>query len=597
MKTDRLIELRNEQDKRDREFLKVYAPSPSQEPIHRSAASELLVRGGKRSGKSVSVSAEFAARVTGRNIVSASGEIIKTQWPNHIPNKDYPRIFWIIGWDTKHIGQTIHRLLFRPGQGGSFRVIQDLKTGLWRTWNRADPEDAKRVAESKLSEPLIPERYWDGDENTAFEWEDKKAYQFNSLKLKNGATIYAYPSSSRNPKQGDAVSGIWVDEDIQFPGHLKEWQDRLTDEEGWFMWSVWPHMKNESLIDLLSRAEMAELDDKPQIQSFQLIMTENPYLSDKGKSESIGRMQTDEEVARRNRGELLADSLVMYQFSNAINTIQRPLKGRMQNFQQSKAQALITDIYLQSNGFPREWTRYLSMDPSNTRTACHSWVVPPLEWQGVYLGNVAIAEWELVARRFSAQLLAKTLAELMGTKNYEAFIMDQQAGRQTHAGREDNTFQLYASAFREAGIISRQTNSSFLPGCNVRATRFNAVRQLLSQQNNGLAGMLIVEEKNLETIREFAKYRKKTEARGEGIDSVLDEPANPRLFDCMASVEYFAAYIENMFTMGQAYVDPVNYVSRGSEAYKRAKKMLDKKDETSKGVVYLGSDRYSGQLS
>jgi len=599
---ERLRAIEEERGRRDRCLLKVYHPGEQQEPVHRSKASELIVRGGKRAGKSVCVSTEFASRVTGQPIIGSTGEEIKVDgpwWKSVAPDVDYPRIYWVIGWDTKHIGQTIYRLLFERGQGGSYRVIEDggEGSGVWRTWNRANKEDQARVHESKLAEPLIPERMLDGGYEGAFEWEDKKANQFNSCRLTNGSIIYAYPSSSRNPKQGDAVSGIWIDEDIQFPGHLKEWQDRLTDEEGWFMWSVWPHMKNEALLELIDRAEMGRSDDECQIQSFQLIMTDNPFLSEVGKNQSLGRMESEEEVARRNRGELLTDALSMYQFSTIFNQIKRPIEGQVEYVKLSKAHIMLRDMFLGGNGFPRTWTRYLSIDPSNTRTAVHSWVVPPPEYEGVYLGNVAISEWELIARRFSAEMLAKALAERMGTKNYEAFIMDQMSGRQTHAGREENTLQHYSGAFMKHKLISRQTSCSFAPGCNIRSTRFRAVRSLLNPdppQESGLPSLLFVEETNLETRKEFSKYRKKTEIRGEGVDSVLDEPQSPRLFDAMASVEYFAAYIEPMFVMNQAYVPADVYKTRGSAAYQHAMKILDRRRRTNESdVVYLGAGDYT----
>lgn len=592
--TRRFVEVQEELDRRGRGLSRVYRPSKTQEEIHRSKASELIVRGGKRAGKSVAVSREFAARVTGEPVIADDGTVIPLNWP--APNPGYPRIYWIIGWSTDHIGQTIYRLLFEPGQGGSYRVIKDLATGEWRTYNRADPADVARVKESKLAEPLIPERLLDGNYDTAFAWEDKKAKHFSSVRLNNGATIFAYPSSARNPKQGDAVSGIWIDEDIQFPGHLKEWQDRLTDEEGWFMWSVWPHNKNEALLDLLTRAELAEMDENPQIQSVQLVMTDNPFLSDKGKSESLGRMESDEEVARRNRGDLLTDALSMYHFNPSAHQIQRPIEGARVHYDMPDSHKLLRDLWLHTNGFPREWTRYLAIDPSNTRTAVHSWVIPPSEYNGIYLGNVAIAEWELMARRFSAKLLAKTLAtnQYMGSRNYEAFIMDQRAGRQTHAGREENTFLHYSAAFREEKLLSRQTSYSFLPGCDVPQTRFRAVRELMEPQpDNGLPSLLFVEERCLETKKEFGKYRKKSESRGEGMDAVLDEPANPRLFDAMASVEYFSAYIEPMFLIGQAYVDPSMYPARENPVYARAKKILQRREEEGSSVVDLSAGGYN----
>lgn len=538
------------------------------------------------SGKSVSVACEFSHRVTGLPLYDCWGNEIPQHWPQ--PKPDYPRIYWIIGWDTSHIGQTIHKLLFQPGMGGQFRCIRDLVTGKWRPYNRANAEDRKRIKESMLTEPLIPERLIE-----SWEWENKQANEFSGVRLKNGASIFAYPSSARAPKQGDAVSGIWIDEDIQFPGHLREWQDRLTDEEGWFLWSVWPHMKNEALLGLLDRAEIDEYSDNPQIQAFQLEMTANPYLTDKGKEQSLGRMGSEEEIARRNRGELLIDTLSMYSFDSNVHGLKRPAADRRPR-ERSAAYKFLLDLWMATNTFPRDWTRYLTIDPSHTRTACHSWVVPPREVDGVFLGDVAIAEWEFIGRKYSAKMLAQNLVNLMGSNPYEAFIMDMQMGRQTHAGRErgDNACNVYSSAFRDQGLYSRLSSYSFLAGCNVPQTRYRAVRDLLVVQPTvEIPSLMFVEERCPETKKEFGKYRKKTENRGEGMDSVLDEPANPRLFDAMASTEYFAAFIQQAFVSSTAFVDPSNYHSKGSPAYQRAQLIKKAKEETN-GVVYLGPGSY-----
>jgi len=590
--TQRYIELKAEAERRQKEAVRLYRPAPQQEPIHFCKSPEILTRGGKRSGKTVSIAMEFASRVTGIPLHDAKGNEIPSKWP--IPSKDYPRLFWCIGWDLKHIGQTIHRILFQPGMGGQMRCIQDEHTGNWRIWNRSNPVDAKRVTESHLTEPLIPARFIIED---SWAWNEKRSNQFESVELINGAKIFAFPSSGVQAKQGDAVSGIWIDEDIQFPGHLREWQDRLTDEEGWFLWSVWPHMKNEALLGLMERAERDEFEKTPQIKMFQLIMTENPFLTDKGKEQSLGRMETDEEIARRNRGEVLMDALSMYAFENSTHCIRRPDPNR--RFEAvCPAKQILIDMWL-AGGFPREWTRYLSIDPSHTRTACHSWVVPPIEHGGVFFGNLAICEWEIVGRRWSAAMLAQEVFNRAGNKNYEAFIMDKRAGRQTHTGRDagDNVFTVYSEAFAAKGLFARLTGNSFLPGVDVPTIRFRCVRDLMGEQPGvGLPSILFVEEACSETRREFAKYRKKTEIRGEGMDTVLDEPANPRIFDCMASMEYFAAYIHPAFIGGTAWVDPTMYASRGSGAFRAAQKILERrrsKEEGSEGVVYMQAGDYT----
>lgn len=524
---------------------------------------------------------EFARRVLGKPIKTEKGDLINPCWP--VASADHPRIYWIIGWDTKHIGQTIHKLLFQPGMGGQFRVIPDEKTGEWRAYNRANPRDALRYKASRLAEPLIPDRYIVPD---GWDFEAKSANQFNAVRLTNGATIFAYPSSARNPKQGDAVSGIWIDEDIQFPSHIKEWQDRLTDEEGWFMWSVWPHDKNDALLNLIDRAESCVGEDNPQIEHFQLIMTENPYLTDKGKMQSLGRMETDEEIARRNRGDLLLDVRNMYTMIPSRHLIRKADPAK-KPADLHPIHRRLTDIYAESNTFPREWTRYMAIDPSHTRTAVHSWVVPPQEMTGFFLGDVAILEWELVAKKHSAKMLANSLRSMVGCNPYEAFVIDMHAGRQHSIGREERTADVYSEEFLRVGLISRQTQHSFIAGMDVTSVRYRAVRDLMTEQDTGIPALFFVEDKCIETIREFNTYRKKPIASDNG--QLLDEPANPRVHDCMACLEYFSAFILPHFVGGTAFVDPQQHVQRGSIAYQRAQQILSKrKEQEGSGAVYLG---------
>lgn len=576
---ERIRILQEERDKREREGVYIYRPHLYQEPVHKSPASELLVRGGKRSGKSMCAAVEFARRVTGMTLHGSDGKPIPSHWPAASPG--FPRIYWIIGWDTKHIGQTIHKLLFQPGMGGQYRAIRDLHTGQWRTYCPGDPADVARFNESVLTEPLIPERMIVPD---SWSWEEKRSNQFSSVELVNGAKIFAYPSTARQAKQGDAVSGIWIDEDIVYPEHLREWQDRLTDVRGWFMWSVWPHNKNEALVSLLERADAAREQANPRIVSFQLIMSENPFLPKEGKDEALERMGSEEEIARRDRGELLSDALTMYSFETPIHSIRRKNPDRVYEPVRSEAYEALRTTWEQLGSFPRDWTRYLAVDPSHTRTAALSIVVPPREVGGVYVGDVAIVEWELIARRMSAAKFAREAHHRMGDTRYEAFIMDKRAGRQTHAGREESTSRFYAAAFRDEGLSSRLTHSEFIPGCDVPQTRYRAVRDMLEVQVGvGIPGLMIVEERCPATKKEFLSYKKKRESRGEGMDMVLDEPANPRLFDCMAALEYGVTYLQSAFLSGKAYVDPSVYGGRGSAAYRHARRILARQESRDNG--------------
>ena len=580
----RLAEISIEQNRRAREGVRVYTPYEQQEPIHSSTAIELLVSGGKRSGKSVSVAMEFASRVTGIPIKDLTGKVFKPRWP--VANENYPRIYWVIGYDWNHIGQTIHRLLFQPGMGGQFRCIPDEKTGLWRTFNRADKADISRIGESELTEPLIPDRMIIPD---SWEWEDKRGNMFKSVQLTNGAKIYAYPSTSPQPKQGDAISGIWIDEDVAFSDHVKEWQDRLTDENGWLLWSVWPHMKNPALISLIERAELCSIQENPRIQRVQLIMSKNPFISQENKEASLERMGSEEEIARRDRGEVNMDAYSMYTFDHHVHCLRRKNDAHIYEPTRSNAYLKLRSIYELLGELPNDWTRYLIMDPSHTRTGIQSWAIPPHEIDGVFVGNVMICEWELVCKRMTAEAIAQAISNRRGSKHYECHIIDNRAGRQTHAGRDTNTRMHFSMAFRGAGLVSRQTSYDFMPGCDVPTTRYRAVRNLMEPVAGvGIPSLMIIDDKCPETKREFTKYMKKRDSRVVDSDAVLDEPANPRLYDLMACTEYAAAHMEQLFIEGTAYVEPTLYRRIGSFAYRKAMQLIRGQTEE-QGVVTLGA--------
>lgn len=543
-------------DQSAREALTIYRPQPQQLPVHLSTAKEIIVRGGKRSGKTSCCAIEFASRVLGEPITAPDGSIIPRKYP--VSSKSDPCLYWIIGWDTKHIGQTIYKKLFEPGL---FRIIKDLTTKQWRVWNEADPDDKARKAESKPAEPVIPPRFID---QTSWVWEAANAKTFESVKLLNGATICAYFSSARNAKQGDAVDGIWIDEDIQNPGHLQEWQDRLTDRGGWLMWSAWPHNKNPALISLLQRAEAEarEPSKKTRIESFQLVMTDNQYISEDNKADSIARMETDEDVARRDRGELMTDQLSMYDYNPVVHLAKKG-SGTVSRGPKHVIEKLLTN----NNRLPVEWPRYIGMDPSHVRTAIQIATVPPPEWEGEFLGDLLIIERELVCRRMSADEIAVTVAQAVAGVYLEAMVIDQNAGKQTHAGRDDSTVDLFSKAFAKARVEARTGKHEFILGCNKPARRFAAVRNFLQTDQFGNAKILFVADATHNTQREFVRYTKKFEEI-DGRMEILDEPANPRIFDCMAALEYLVTYLAERFDAGNAYVKPESYKPEGSPSYR-----------------------------
>ncbi|MCB0359856.1 MAG: hypothetical protein KDD44_09475, partial [Bdellovibrionales bacterium] len=533
-KLEQLNKIETELDVRRREAMQVYRPMHAkQQYIHECTASEILVYGGKRSGKTLGTTAEFTRRVTGFNIIGLNGKPIAHHWP--VPNKFDTRLYWMIGWSVDHLAQSMYGYLFLPQGGGTgMRVIRDLDTGMWRAWNERNPSDEARFMESEPAGPMIPE--WMIEK---IDWQSPTQNYFREVILRNGAKIRNYPSSARNPKMGDKVSGIWIDEDIQVASHLEEWQDRLTDAHGgggWFLWSVWPKMGNAALVDLMDRVEECAGEEDPQIECVNLVMTDNQFITDEAKQKSLGRMGSEEARKRRNEGSMQMDHLLMYDFVAQVHAItkieDKSADEVISTIGPNRFSALRAIYTLNGGSWPRNWTRYVSIDPSHTRTAALFAVVPPQEVVidekrniRATLGNCVIVENEIVRQRCNAFDLAKAIKEALVGRMAYAFIMDRRMGVQTQAGADINVYQRYSDAFQQAGLTSILTKHTFIPGCDNPPRRYGDVRKLLS--GDGWPFLFFDAGGSPATRKEFTTYKKKTQVIY-GVETIMDEPANPR---------------------------------------------------------------------
>ena len=560
---------------RRKEALRCYVPMPHVMPFHLSRKKERVVKGGKRSGKTVAVTMEFASQVTGIPIHDVNGNELPPKWAISTPES--PRRYWVIGYDSRHIGETLYGKLFLPGL---FKIIFDPVLNKWRPFNDADPADLARSKEAELAGPAIPD--WMIDHKT-WVWENKAENYFKSVKLINGAAIHAYISTTPHSKQGDSVDGIWIDEDIQRASHLREYQDRLTVGDGFFLWSAWPHGENAALVGLLQRATEEEANyaeavklkapdqpdpTPPKIEVFKLKMTDNTFISDEGKENSLARMGSTEQQLRRNEGELLRDQLMVYDFMPSLHLLQAKDPKDIPPDCRELKEILSGIVFKNAWSLPHDWTRYLSIDPSHARTAIHIGTVPPEDWEGVRFGRMVIIERELVMRRALAKDIALAVKDMIGTWRIEAMIMDQNYGRQTQAGREDNTAEFFAKEFQAAQIYAHIGGTGlFLPGCNEPSRRRTEVRKFMRVNAYGVPGFFMLDAKTELTKKEFGTYVKKTIDDEEGEPQALDEPANPRIHDCMASIEYLLAYIAERYELGTAHVLPEEYVAQGSAAY------------------------------
>ena len=562
--------------------LKVYRPTPAQLPFHESGSSQNLVRGGKRAGKTIAAAMEFASRVLGVPITRPDGTKIPLRYPK--PTKKNPRLYWVIGFDIKHIGQTIYHRLFSPGLGCGFRVVTDKATGQWKAWSRND--EPEREEESVLSPPLI------GDHLIvpgSWHMESAAGNIFNSVRLTNGATICAYASTGDHAKQGDAVDGIWIDEDVVAAEFVKEWDDRRISTRGWLIWSVWPHVANWALVKKIQEAKRLE-EAPPEgqyIRAFTLIGSENPFSSREGITEALDEMGDEDEIAHRDRGDIegLLGSIRIYDYGPNIHAIKAK---ELTSPKPENVYQLLCSILNRFGRLPQEWTRYLAIDPSNTRTACLVGVVPPPEWERFNLGKRLIIEKELILRRHTPQMLAETLVNQWGQDRFEAFIMDNQIGRQTTVGNDVTVFESYGRQFAKVGFMSRLTKSSFMSGCKDKQKRRRTVRDLMEPNNEGWPTLLLIESKTTATQKEFGTFQKKRMKINDRM-VVVDEAANERDHDCMAALEYLCQYVQDRFEENTAYVDPESVQgARRSGVYQAAMALKSRLNATSGGYVHFG---------
>jgi Pyruvate/2-oxoacid:ferredoxin oxidoreductase delta subunit len=511
--------------------VRLFRPSPQQEPFFLCRDSEILLRGGNRSGKTLCSSLRFAAIARDVPITFADGTQVDLRLPHQ---KNRPLLMWCVGYDLRHIGQTLHRVLLRANL---YKIIQDKDSGQWRAY---DPTiDREREAECKASPPLIPE-----SEIEDITWENKGERQFSTITLKNGTIICAF-SSMGEVKAGDPVDEIWVDEAIKYPQHYPEWQARLSDRRGRLLWSSWPKRDNMALRTLTKRAKERKENPKSKdsVSEFILRFSENKFIDKDERDKRIAGWSAEDRMAR-DLGEYALDSLKMYpSFAPEIHCAY----GSSPDGDDPLARVL-----RDRNGQPpHEWTRGICLDPGTANPGALKFCVPPPEEFGDYL----VVYGELYPGRCDADEFAKRLASMSGGESFEWLIGDGHALRQTPLGVGMTIGQIYSDAFRNNGLFCHQTGSSFTYGSDDVIGRIGMVNRLLTIRSNGLPKLRIVIQACPNLCRQLSDYERQ-EAEGPQGPVILDLPAPRQKIDLAVCLEYIASrspqYIPRPHSSGSA---------------------------------------------
>jgi hypothetical protein len=463
-----------------------------------------------------------------------------------------PLLIWVVGYDERHIGGTIYRMLFKPD---AFKIIQDLKTGEWRAWKPWEPGDKAREAEIRPAPPLIPPRLVDPK---GWAWIERARRVFATCRLLNGTEIHAFSSKSE-PKKGDPVDLIHIDEDIEYASHVAEWESRLSDHRGRMVWSVFPLSKNTALLDMSDRAEKQRNRKPPDVSEIVLRFSDNPYID---QDEKRKRLEGWSDVERRARdeGEFVTDEVLVYpNFSHKVHglpwsddeTLDDPL----------------TKV-LRANGWqpPDDWCRYFVLDPGHGTCAGLFAAVPPPERYGDFI----VCYDEIYQHKSDADSMARAVFTKCSGKVFEAFLIDARAGRQTPMGFNHTVQQQYALAFEKHSIRSCRTANDFLRGSDNKEAGINLVRGLLTIRNDGTTRLRVVNPLTPNLRLEFVKYRKQV-TRNEIKDETVDR--DNHLMDCL---RYLAAF-------NPSYVEPEIAKVSPSLAYRVYQQLINPPEDPAAG--------------
>lgn len=514
----RCLQLQEELTERKEEALRLYRPLPLQELFHRSRASERILRGGNRSGKTLAWAVEIARAATGAD-------------PHKKYPTDRPLMIWTIGFNENHLGRVIHLNLFRHG---AFNLIRDLNTDEVRAWNPYDESDLSRESERVPAPPLIPFRMVVSES-----WVNKGERIFSVIRLHDenhpmgGTEIWGFSSMSQMPPMGNKVDVIGIDEDIKYSRHIAELQARLSDTRGKLIWSAFPYNNNDALVDMSARAtvqrDLWEREKKPpNVEEVVLAFRDNPFIPEEEKQKRYEGWD-DDEINARDLGQFGVDNILVYPtFNKGIHGLPRTAWGEETIVAKHPIEAVLLN-----NQLPLDWCRYMSVDPGHTLCAVLFAAVPPPTF-----GDFCVIEDELYLKNCDAEKFADRVAEKVEGRYYEAFIIDDPGSRQTNAATGKTIREQYGEELRKRRVASRITGHGFIPGSMEIIARCATVRRWLRVRTDLTTKFRYVAGNCPNMVNEFGKYKKERDSKGR----IGEKPESRNFSHAMNALEYLAQY-------------------------------------------------------
>lgn len=534
--------------------LDLFRPTDYQEEVVLSDASEILVQGAPRSGKSVVVAAMMAAYLLNKPITFADGSVHSVREPQW---ETRPVVMWLIGLQLNHIGQTLHRLLCRAG---AFDIVRDKQTGMWRAWQPGRiPGDADiPVGERKPAPPFIP-----ASEITNETWENKSEFKFTSLTLRDKSMVYGFASSG-DVKRGDPVNRIWIDEEIKFSSHYAEWQSRLSDVKGRIIWTSWPDAETPALLRLYRRAcdqrdEVGRgVRKKQDVVNFIFRAAKSPFTDAEEKRKRLEGWNESEQLAR-DSGEFVTHTIMAYpEFNRRYHVVDYGDGSPLNDKVTEAMRALNWNV-------PSDWCVDLILDPGTSRPGLLWCAIPPKSfWDNGEPYYIVFRE--MAVPRVDAREMAKRAKAADPTRHYMRFIGDSKAGNQTPMGFAWTVFEQYSKEFRLAGLRCQLTGDMFIRGETAWVTRSLKLRKWMLGRNCGRPQLRIVPHACPALMKQMEEVVKKVAK-----EDVQDKLAEGQVHDQLDTLEYWAGFDPTFLTPPP----PAPPVDPGKSMFESDKKYLD----------------------
>lgn len=473
------------------EALSLYEPLEHIKKFHASTAPDKLLRGSNRAGKTLGACAEVARACCGSD-----------------PHDKYPKRdgrCFIVGLDEKHNGEVLYRKLRRPG---AFWVIQDEKTSLWRSWKPWDKRDIARKNEAKHAPPLIPDRLIK-DES----WTSKKEMCPSMVRLTNGWEMRFF-SSNGIPPNGNDVDLVYFDEEITNTLWYGEVAARgLVERNGKFIWSATANKGGIQFYDLCKTAEKEKFDGvkNPRIVEFLAHLNVNPHITKDMYDLFFAKLTPEERRVRIDMEFEFTARKVYLEYTEQTHGI---------------------DYFV----IPRDWTRYMVVDPGRQVCAVLFAAIPPPKHE---LGGHVILYDELYIRNCDTEKFAQAVREKTQGQAFRDFLIDHQGARVRQMDQGGNQEEQLSRALKKAKVRSQLSKHGFTWGSSDVDAGLSAVKSWMIDQCPDKRPKLLVMAGKLEYWKweiDRYHYKKETKAR-----IVTDKPEqrHNHLMDCL---RYLAMY-------------------------------------------------------